>query len=165
MPLVSFVYNHTLEAGLSTPLPVDNFVMKVRLPFEARSANWRLKRVVAASWNDFLEGPDRHARWIEVSIPELMTEDRLFYSLNTTGVVTPTPNRAFRFYMNQYQTDSRDDISPISSLVTTSASPNYNLGYHKIDKEEITLIISSINGRDPRVKENLSQFSVILEYD
>jgi hypothetical protein len=163
MPLVQFVYNHTFEVKDLTPPTIDNFKQTITIPFNARQANWKIKSVTACLWTE--GGNQQDMRWIEIEFPQLMREDLMFYSINSVGNDTPEPARNLRFYVNKFQLDSAAVVSNVPNLLCTDSRPDLSLGHHILDSQELTMIISAVNGRGADTKTSLTQYNVILEYE
>ena len=89
----------------------------------------------------------------------------MFYSTNAVGNSTPEPNRNLRFYVNKFQLDSSLGVSGVPNLLCTDSRPDLPLGHHILDSQELTMIISAVDGRGADTKHSLTQYNVILEYE
>jgi len=162
MPLVQFVFNHAFDVKDVTPPKMDNFKQTITVPFNARQANWKIKSVTACLWT--VGGFNEHMRWIEIEFPQLMREDMILYSTESAAP-TIEPRRNLRFYVNRFQMDSNLGTSGPPNLLATHSTPDLSLGHHILDSQDLTMIISSVNGRNASFKFSLTQYSVILEYE
>ena len=162
MPLVQFNYSYGDGDGdaINYPLPAgvgEEITLSVNLPREAYNKKWILRVVNATS----VEQPIKtNFRWVEVRIPELMSEQNIMYSLNSEGS-TPEPNRGMRFYVNKYSMDQRA-FEPHHLSVTSN--PNINMGVHRLDDLRLTCIVGAKSGIVPALVP-LYKFTVILEYE
>jgi len=168
MPLVQFNYNqHTGEIPPSTPLNVDNRIMRVQLPRQVHNKKWTI-RSIRAEYDSGKAKDSVPFRWLEVELPELMRDNQMFYSLNSVGG-TRTPSRNLRFYVNRFQSEqaSVNATSGINEPVRKSVvvNPDLNLGVHRLDELELTCIVTARNGGDPNITTPLLHYSIILEYE
>ena len=161
MPLVQFNYSHGDGDGDTSTYPDPDgqeIIQTVNLPREAYNKKWTLRVVNATS----VENLNRtNLAWVDIVLPELMTEQSTMYSLNSSGTITPEPSRALRFYVNKYSMDQR--AFECSHLSVTS-NPNINMGVHRLDDLRLTLRLTPHSGLYPRVV-SLYKFTVILEYE
>ena len=169
MPLVQYQFRETrtLNHFGSFPkgIPIQ---MKIKLPPKATAANWRLKEVNAS----YFRAEALKIRYCEIVIPELMQGNHVFYSLNSQSG-TVEPSRMLRFYFNRYSNDQDATVagndeggpSEASNLKTVVSHPDLDLGYHILDKRELTLNFSMPNTDAAATLVAPYAFSVILEYN
>jgi len=162
MPLVTFNYSHSPSGTETTQLgPVlDDFTQSIQLPREAYNKRWWLRSVSASRSEDGANNSVDRFRWIDIKFPELMSDERVLYSLNGEGS-TPEPNKSLRFYVNKY---SMDQYKFHPSSLYIDAKPNLNLGTHRLDNLMLSMKISAVSGYDSE-KLGLWKYSVILEYE
>jgi len=161
MPLVQFNYSYGNGEGEYTNYPSPSgspIIQTVNLPREAYNKRWTLRVVNATS----VEQPTKtNLRWVDVSFPELMSDERVMYSLNSEGSSTPEPDRALRFYVNKFSMDQRA-FEPDHLAVTTN--PNINMGVHRLDDLRLTMKLTARSGVGVGIV-SLYKFTVILEYE
>lgn len=162
MPLVTFDYSRSSDGKATSQLgdTLDDFTQSVQLPREAYNKRWWLRSVKATRSEDTANSSVDRFRWIEIKLPELMSDERVLYSLNGEGA-TPEPTKALRFYVNRF---SPDQATFHPSYLSVSVNPNLNLGVHRLDSLMLTLKISARSGYDSQ-KVGVWKYSVILEYE
>jgi hypothetical protein len=162
MPLVTFNYSRSASGDDTTQLGavLDDFTQSVQLPREAYNKRWWLRSVSATRSEDGDNNSVDRFRWVDIKFPELMSDERVLYSLNGEGS-TPEPNKSLRFYVNKY---SMDQVRFHPSFLLVDAKPNLNLGTHRLDTLTLSMKISAVSGYDNE-KLGLWKYSVILEYE
>lgn len=162
MPLVTFDYCRSVDGTATTQLgpSLDDFTQSVQLPREAYNKRWWLRSVKAMRSEDTSTGSVDRFRWIELKFPELMSEERVLYSLNSEGA-TPEPEKSLRFYVNRY---SMDQVNFHPTYLAISSKPNLYLGTHRLDSLNLTMKITARSGYDSETV-GLWKYSIILEYE
>lgn len=163
MPLVQFNYTYSEGDGNVSDYPSgvgEEITLIANLPRVAYNKKWILRTVNATSVEQTVK---TDFRWVDLYIPELMSEERIMYSLNSEGA-TPEPNRALRFYVNKHSMDQR--AWEECHLAVTS-HPNMNLGTHRLDELKLTLKLKAYNGVAGASAGLIPLYkaTVILEYE
>jgi len=164
MPLVQFQFVNGEDLNIDDASQSDilfKFTQKVTLPRRAMNKRWWLRSFNANTFHD----NENTWRWVDINLPELMTENHTFYSLNSEGTATPPPNRGLRFYVNNIGMEQQRFESEFKSI---STSPNLNLGTHRLDSLELTLVISAVFGSPTAVNAAapfVDGYTLILEYE
>jgi len=160
MPLVIFNFNGALEGN---PLG-DKLKQTLTLPEDAYNKKWTLRAVNAVN----AINPPEDFRHFEFEIPELMTSQNVVYASETVGNVS-APANAFRFYPVNYQVndfESGVQFRQYSCSTFVSEYPNWDLGEHRLESNQLTCIVSSRVGNTSNGSAvTLNSYSIILSYE
>lgn len=158
MPLVIFNYNQSVDAKSTQTL--ENYVQKIQLPRYALDKRWKLLSVNAINYNNARD----NFQTFEFRIPELMKADNVIFV--TQGEDVPKPEDSFRFYVKHHQlANTTGGIRNYACFSAVDEKPNFDLGMHSGDSEELTLIATARKGNGSRAISSLSSYSIILEYE
>lgn len=133
---------------------LDNFNHRVRIPPNLVRKRWILK-----SFSFSNRDTTSKVRWVEVSIPQLMRNENVLYSLNQEGL-TPLPRETFRFYPNKYSMDEYQDRIPTSAGCVST--PDLNLGVNTVNEGFLDIIITATESGSFN-KIGLTSYELILE--
>lgn len=164
MPLV--IFNYTVNEDGQIGSSPDSFTFKQILPQKAQDKRWTLRAV-----NVLVQqaGLFSDMKYVELHIPELMNRDSVLYSGVGKGV--QEPDQFFRFYIKNYQlSQNKDDANAkcdVSASSTVSEYPNWDLGTHHLEKDELTFIFRVGEGNLKRelLSSPLDGVNIILSYE
>lgn len=160
MPLVIFNFNGALEGNPQA----DKLKQTLILPEDAYNKRWTLRAVNAVQ----ARNPPEDFRHFEFEIPELMSAQNVVYGSQTVGNVR-SPTNAFRFYPVNYQVSDFDAgivFRHHSASTFVSEYPNWDLGEHRLESNELTCIVSSRVGNTSNGSATiLNSYSIILSYE
>lgn len=161
MPLVIFNFNGALE---NDPF-VDSLKVSVKLPRDAYNKRWSLRAVNAVQ----AENPPLDFRHFEFDFPELLTSQNILHASKSVGAVAE-PRKTFRFYPKNYEVSDYHSISlafrHYSAVTVVSEYPNWDLGEHRLESDELTCVVSAKVG-NVSIGDSLAlnSFSIILSYE